>query len=84
MKRHTAQQRGIMVWGASTYDSKSPLVWSFGNMTARRYVDGVLHPVTLPFLQGVPNAIYQQYNAILHGTHPWPSAFPDLSPIEHV
>ena len=65
-------------------------------MTAQRYVDDVLQQVTLPFLQGVPNAIFQQDNArphtarfsqhALQGTQvlPWPAVSPDLSPIEHV
>ncbi|UYV67115.1 hypothetical protein LAZ67_4003928 [Cordylochernes scorpioides] len=34
-----------------------------GTMTAQRYVDDVLRPVTFPYLQGVPNALYQQDNA---------------------
>ena len=96
VERHTARQRGIMVWGAIAYDSRSPLVRIEGTMTAQRYVDDVLRPVTLPFLQGVPNAIYQQDNArphtarisqhALQGTQvlPWPPVSPDLSPIEHV
>ncbi|UYV73751.1 USP2 [Cordylochernes scorpioides] len=67
-----------------------------GTMTAQRYVDDVLRPVTLPYLQGVPNALYQQDNARLHTARisqqalqdvqmlPWPPYSPDLSPIEHV
>ncbi|UYV83640.1 hypothetical protein LAZ67_23001851 [Cordylochernes scorpioides] len=65
-------------------------------MTAQRYVDDVLRPVTLPYLQGVPNALYQQDNARPHTARisqqalqdvqmlPWPPYSPDLSPIEHV
>ncbi|UYV82472.1 hypothetical protein LAZ67_21002364 [Cordylochernes scorpioides] len=61
-----------------------------------RYVDDVLRPVTLPYLQGVPNALYQQDNARPHTARisqqalqdvqilPWPPYSPDLSPIEHV
>ncbi|UYV72225.1 hypothetical protein LAZ67_9002243 [Cordylochernes scorpioides] len=64
-------------------------------MTAQRYVDDVLRPVTLPYLQGVPNALYQQDNARPHTARisqqalqdvqmlPWPPYSPDLSPIEH-
>ncbi|UYV80064.1 hypothetical protein LAZ67_18001570 [Cordylochernes scorpioides] len=67
-----------------------------GTMTAQRYVDHVLRPVTLPYLQGVPNALYQQDNARPHTARisqqvlqdvqmlPWPPYSPDLSPIEHV
>ncbi|UYV66873.1 Transposase [Cordylochernes scorpioides] len=96
VERPTVRQRGIMVWGAIAYDSRSPLLRNQGTMTAQRYVDDVLRPVTLPYLQGVPNALYQQDNARLHTAHisqqalqdvqmlPWPPYSPDLSPIEHV
>ncbi|UYV83652.1 hypothetical protein LAZ67_23001896 [Cordylochernes scorpioides] len=82
--------------GAIAYDSRSPLLRIQGTMTAQRYVDDVLRPVTLPYLQGVPNALYQQDNARPHTARisqqalqdvqmlPWPPYSPDLSPIEHV
>ncbi|UYV61907.1 hypothetical protein LAZ67_1007032 [Cordylochernes scorpioides] len=96
VERPTVRQRGIMVWGAIAYGSRSPLLRIQGTMTAQRYVDDVLRPVTLPYLQGVPNALYQQDNARPHTARisqqalqdvqilPWPLYSPDLSPIEHV
>ncbi|UYV68873.1 hypothetical protein LAZ67_6001392 [Cordylochernes scorpioides] len=96
VERPTVRQRGIMVWGAIAYDSRSPLLRIQGTMTAQRYVDDVLRPVTLPYLQEVPNALYQQDNARPHTACisqqalqdvqmlPWPPYSPDLSPIEHV
>ncbi|UYV81771.1 Transposase [Cordylochernes scorpioides] len=100
VERPTVRQRGIMVWDAIAYDSRSPLLRIQGTMTAQRYVDDVLRPVTLPYLQGVPNALYQQDNARPHTARisqqalqdvqmlPWPPYWPpyspDLSPIEHV
>ncbi|UYV69065.1 Transposase [Cordylochernes scorpioides] len=96
VERPTVRQRGIMVGGAIAYDSRSPLLRIQGTMTAQRYVDDVLRPVTLPYLQGVPNALYQQDNARPHTARisqqalqdvqmlPWPPYSPDLSPIEHV
>ncbi|UYV67997.1 hypothetical protein LAZ67_5002746 [Cordylochernes scorpioides] len=96
VERPTVRQRGIMVWGAIAYDSRSPLLRIQGTMTAQRYVDDVLRPVTLPYLQVVPNALYQQDNARPHTARisqqalqdvqmlPWPPYSPDLSPIEHV
>ncbi|UYV67221.1 hypothetical protein LAZ67_4004428 [Cordylochernes scorpioides] len=96
VERPTVRQRGIMVWGAIAYDSRSPLLRIQGTMTAQRYVDDVLRPMTLPYLQGVPNALYQQGNARPHTARisqqalqdvqmlPWPPYSPDLSPIEHV
>ncbi|UYV71889.1 K02A2.6-like, partial [Cordylochernes scorpioides] len=95
VERPTVRQRGIMVWGAIAYDSRSHLLRIQGTMTAQRYVDDVLRPVTLPYLQGVPNALYQQDNARPHTARisqqalqdvqmlPWPP-YSDLSPIEHV
>ncbi|UYV73127.1 Transposase [Cordylochernes scorpioides] len=96
VERPTVRQRGIMVWGAIAYDSRSPLLRIQGTMMAQRYVDDVLRPVTLPYLQGVHNALYQQDNARPHTARisqqalqdvqmlPWPPYSPDLSPIEHV
>ncbi|UYV80324.1 hypothetical protein LAZ67_18002397 [Cordylochernes scorpioides] len=96
VERPTVRQRGIMVWGAIAYDSRSPLLHIPGTMTAQRYVDDVLQPVTPSYLQGVPNALYQQDNARPHTARisqqalqdvqmlPWPPYSPDLSPIEHV
>ncbi|UYV76484.1 Transposase [Cordylochernes scorpioides] len=96
VERPTVRQRGIMVWGAIAYDSRSPLLRIQGTMTAQRYIDDVLRPVTLPYLQGVPNALYQQDNARPHTARisqqamqdvqmlPWSPYSPDLSPIEHV
>ncbi|UYV65951.1 IRF2BP2 [Cordylochernes scorpioides] len=96
VERPTVRQRGIMVWGAIAYDFRSPLLRIQGTMTAQRYVDDVLRPVTLPYLKGVPNALYQQDNARPHTSRisqqalqdvqmlPWPPYSPDLSPIEHV
>ncbi|UYV80547.1 hypothetical protein LAZ67_19000535 [Cordylochernes scorpioides] len=96
VERPTVRQRGIMVWGAIAYDSRSPLLRIQGTMTIQRYVDDVLRPVTLPYLQGVPNALYQQDNARPHTARisqqalqdvqmlPWPPYSSDLSPIEHV
>ncbi|UYV84601.1 Transposase [Cordylochernes scorpioides] len=96
VERPTVRQRGIMVWGAIAYDSRSPLLRIQGTMTAQRYVDDVLRPVTLPYLQGVPYALYQQDNTRPHTARisqqalqdvqmlPWPPYSPDLSPIEHV
>ncbi|GFX66921.1 transposable element Tcb1 transposase [Trichonephila clavipes] len=96
VKHPTARQRGIMVWGAIAYDSTSPLVCIQGTLIAQRYVQNVLHPVAIPYLQGLTNAIFQQDNAHPHTTRifqhalrgvqmlPWPAYSPDLSPIEHV
>ncbi|UYV63896.1 hypothetical protein LAZ67_2005910 [Cordylochernes scorpioides] len=67
-----------------------------GLWDAQRYVDDVLRPVTPPYLQGIPNDLYQQDNARPHTARisqqalqdvhmlPWLPYSPDLSPIEPV
>lgn len=98
VERDTARQQGIMVWGAICLGSRSPIVLIHGNLTARRYIDEVLQPFLHPYLQTIPNAIFQQDNARPHIAHEtmdylqesgietleWPARSPDLSPIEHV
>ncbi|GFV05990.1 DDE_3 domain-containing protein [Trichonephila clavipes] len=61
-------------------------------LTGQRYVDDILRPHAGPFLNGLPGAIFQQYNAHPHTarvaqdflrhfqTLPWPARSPDLSP----
>ncbi|UYV62625.1 hypothetical protein LAZ67_2001351 [Cordylochernes scorpioides] len=51
VERRTSRQRGIMVWGAIANNNRSPPIRIEGIMTAQRYVDDVLRPVTLSFLQ---------------------------------
>lgn len=88
----------VMVWGGIRGENKSPLVIVMGNMTAQRYIDQVLRPVVLPFLQNHPGTLFQHDNAPAHSARavstfldnnnvnvlPWPSRSPDLSPIEHM
>jgi hypothetical protein len=38
---------GIMVWGAICYSSRCPLIFIQGSMTAHRYIQEVLQPVTI-------------------------------------
>ncbi|KFM65283.1 hypothetical protein X975_21353, partial [Stegodyphus mimosarum] len=59
-------------------------------------LNNVLRPVAIPYIQGLPDAIFYQDNARPHSacicqhalqgiqTLPWPSYSPHLSPIEHV
>ncbi|UYV78522.1 hypothetical protein LAZ67_16001881 [Cordylochernes scorpioides] len=95
-----ARSTWMTEWHRVVFSDKSRFCLSSdsrrGTMTAQRYVDDVLRPVTLPYLQGVPNALYQQDNARPHTARisqhalqdvqmlPWPPYSPDLSPIEHV
>lgn len=96
--RHTGPSAGVMVWGAIGYTSRSPLVRITGTLNSNRYISDVLRPVALPYLRGLPNALFQQDNARPHVARtvlnfldteqvrllPWPARSPDLSPIENV
>ncbi|GFS47979.1 transposable element Tcb1 transposase [Trichonephila clavipes] len=56
-----------LVWGAGlgaiAYDSRSTLIVMRGTLTSQRYVDDILGPHVGPFLNGLPEAIFQQDNA---------------------
>ncbi|UYV80897.1 hypothetical protein LAZ67_19002125 [Cordylochernes scorpioides] len=82
VEHHTGPQQGVMVWGAISFDSRTPLVVIPGTLTAQRYVDDILWPVLLPFLSHHPGLTFQQDNARPHTARPARS--PDLSPIEHI
>ena len=89
----------VMVWGGICGQERTPLVIVHGNLTAQRYMDNILRPVVLPFLQQQPRGvIYQHDNARAHTARivtnflaannvnvlPWPARSPDMSPIEHL
>ncbi|UYV63904.1 hypothetical protein LAZ67_2005924 [Cordylochernes scorpioides] len=66
VEHHTGPQQGVMVWGAISFDSRSPLVVIPGTLTAQRYVYDILRPVLLPFLSHHPGLTFQQDNARPH------------------
>ena len=49
-----------MVWGAILDLGRSNLLRIEGNLNNDRYVREVLQPEVVPFLQGIPRAIFQQ------------------------
>lgn len=84
-----------MIWSAIAYGSRSPVVFIGSTMTARRYIQEVVEPYVLPYLETIENPLFQQDNARPHvaldfmdrhhiNRLPWPPRSPDLSPIEHV
>ncbi|GFY27583.1 transposable element Tcb2 transposase [Trichonephila clavipes] len=85
-----------MVCEAIAYDSRSTLIVMRGTLTGQRYVDDILLPHVVPFLNGLSGAIFQQDNAHPHAarvakgflrhfqTLPWLTRFLDLSPVVHV
>ena len=61
--RQTGRQPGVMVWGAISFYSGTPLVVIRRNLTAHRYVDEDLRPVVLPVNSRHPGLTFQQDNA---------------------
>ncbi|GFS85575.1 transposable element Tcb1 transposase [Trichonephila clavipes] len=86
----------VRVCRRPAYDSRSPLIGVRGTLTGQRYVDDILRPHVGTFLNGLPEAIFQQDNTHPHTarvaqdflrhfqTLPWTAHSPDLSPVEHV
>ncbi|GFV77916.1 transposable element Tcb1 transposase [Trichonephila clavipes] len=87
-----------MVWGVISYHGLSNLLRIEGNLNSNKYIREVLQSEVVPFLQGIPGAIFPQDNArprvaktvqyfcsVQHmQLLPWPAYSPDMSPIEHV
>ncbi|GFX34903.1 transposable element Tc1 transposase [Trichonephila clavipes] len=84
--------------GAISYHGRSNLLRIEDNLNSNGYVREKLHSETVPFLQGIPGAIFQQDYARPHVARtvrdfcsaqhmqllPWPAYSLDMSPIEHV
>ncbi|GFU42750.1 transposable element Tc1 transposase [Trichonephila clavipes] len=66
IERHSDLTPGVMVWGAISNHGQSDLLRIEGNLNSNRNVREVLQPEVVPFLQGVPGAIFQQVNALPH------------------
>ncbi|GFV89287.1 DDE_3 domain-containing protein [Trichonephila clavipes] len=49
--------------GVIAYDSRYTLIVMRGTLTGQRYVDDILQPHVGPFVNGLPEAIFQQDNA---------------------
>ncbi|GFW83604.1 transposable element Tcb1 transposase [Trichonephila clavipes] len=98
IERHSRRTPGVMFWGAIAYHGRSQLQRIVGNLNSTRYIEEVLQPQAIPFLQGLPGAVFQQDNARPHVAKTvksyidsqqvqllsWPAYSPDMSPIEHV
>lgn len=89
----------VMVWAGITAQHRTPLVVVEGNLTAQRYVQDILQPHLVPFLQAHPEiTLFQQDNARPHTARvttnflqnqgievmQWAAYSPDLNPIEHL
>ncbi|GFT47144.1 transposable element Tc1 transposase [Trichonephila clavipes] len=58
--RHTNSQPGVMIWGAISFDSRTPLGIITGILAAQWYVDDILGTVLLPFLLQYPGLIFSK------------------------
>ena len=87
----------LMVWGGISVRSRTELLVFNGTLTGKGYINEVLQPVVLPFVQQ-HHVVLQDDNARPHRARKvqqflqqtnvdhldWPARSPDLSPIEHV
>ena len=58
----------VMVWGSICGQQWTDLTVTDGNLTAHRYINQVLRPVLLPFLQHQPRFSFQEDNARPHSS----------------
>ena len=89
---------GVMVWGGIMGRRKTNLIVVQGNLIAQGYINQILQPEAVPFLQGHGPAILMHGNARPNFARiyrqflkrnnvkvlPWPAVSPDMNPIEHI
>ncbi|GFY14630.1 HTH_Tnp_Tc3_2 domain-containing protein [Trichonephila clavipes] len=63
---HTRPAPGVMVRGAISYDSKNSLMVITNTLTANLYVNLVIHPIVLPFMNCIQRGIFEQNYARPH------------------
>ncbi|GFT25231.1 transposable element Tc1 transposase [Trichonephila clavipes] len=66
INHHSGRTPGVMVWGVIAYHGRSQLLRIVGILNSTRYINEVLQPQAIPFLQGLPGAVFQQDNARSH------------------
>ena len=88
----------VMVWGGIMGSRKTKLIVVQGNLNAQGYINQILKPEAVPFLQRHGPAILMDDNARPHVARicrqflnrnnvnvlPWPTVSPDTNPIEHI
>lgn len=89
---------GVMVWCGIMGGRKTDLIIIRGNMNAQAYIDNVLRPTVVPFMQRHGPGILMHDNARPHTARvtqnflaqnnvrvlAWPACSPDMNPIEHI
>lgn len=87
-----------MVWGGIKGNRKTDLVVVNGNLNAAEYINQILRPVAVPFINQHAPATLMHDNARPHTARltqqylnannvdvlPWPAMSPDINPIEHI
>ena len=88
-----------MVWAGIYHDGRTQLKIVEGKLNAVKYIDDILDPIVLPFLQQRNfDHVFQHDNGRCHVVRvcqdflnqnytrvlPWSALSPDLSPIEHL
>ena len=86
-----------MVWGGIMGRRKTNLIVLQGNLNAQGYINHILLPEAIPFLQmhgpammhdnarpHVARICRQFLNRINVNVLPWPAVSPDINPIEHI
>ena len=82
-----------MVWGGIMGRRKTNLIVVQGNLNAQGYINQILQPEAVPFLQRHGPAILMHDNAricpqFLNRNNvnvlPWPAVSPDMNPIDHI
>ena len=87
-----------VVWGGIMGRGKTNLIVVQGNLNAQGYINQILQPEAVPFLQRHGPAILMHDNARPHvpricrqllnrnnvNVLPWPAVLPDMNPIEHI
>ena len=63
------------MWEGIGRQEKTSLVIKNGNLTAHRYIDGIVHPSILPFLQQQPRGVI--YRHVTVNVLPWCPCSPD-------
>ena len=94
--RGTDLEVGVLwygVWGGIMCTRKTNLIVVQGNLNAQSYINQILQPEAVPFLQRHGPAILMHYKARPHVARicrqflnvlPWPTMSPDMNPIEHI
>ena len=88
----------VMVWGGIMGRRKTNLIVVQGNLNAQGFINQILQPEPVPFLQRHGPAILMHDNARLHVARicrqllnrnnvnvlPWSAVSPDMNPVEHI